>query len=55
MKVIIKISQAELDSMQIDSVKLQQYVLEKVDSISVKKQKIIHQTELEVQLEIVKD
>jgi len=55
MKVIVKVSQAELDSMQINPIKLQQYVLEKLDSITVKKKKIIHQTELEVQLEIVKN
>lgn len=53
MKLTIEISQQELDSMNISSEKLAQLVSDKVDSITVKKQKIIHQTELNIQIKIV--
>jgi hypothetical protein len=52
MKVIIEVSDEELNSMDVSSEQLTQYVSDKIDAITVKKQKIIHQTELTVQIKI---
>lgn len=52
MKVLIEVSEEELSSMDVSSEQLTQYVSDKIDDITVKKQKIIHQTELTVQVKI---
>lgn len=54
MNVIIEISEDELNAMGIRSEQLARTISDKIDSITVKKQKIIHQTELDVQVKIVK-
>jgi hypothetical protein len=53
MKVTIEVSEEELGSMDVSSEQLTQYVSDKIDAITVKKQKIIHQTELIVQVKVV--
>lgn len=52
MKVTIEVSDEELRSMDVSSEQLTQYVSDTIDSITVKNQKIIHQTELTVQVKI---
>lgn len=52
MKVTIEVSDEELRSMDVSSEQLTQCVSDTIDSITVKNQKIIHQTELTVQVKI---
>jgi hypothetical protein len=55
MQIIINATQAELDAMNVSETELKVLVLERVDSMTHKKQKIFHQVELGAELNIVKE
>lgn len=57
MKVVIEMTNEEKKAMELVGVneqKLQEILLEKIDSISVKKAKIFHQVELSVEVKNIK-
>ncbi len=54
MQIIINATQAELDAMGVSETELKALVLERVDSMTYKKQKIFHQVELGTELKIIK-
>ena len=53
MEIKVKINQKELDSMNLDIEKLQELILERLDSTKRNNMKIFHQIELSVETEIV--